>query len=234
VCAAVGRVCFSSPVVATRHGRVTRDFTNRLNNITLQLQIHRAYLRRMQRSEKQIAKSKGVTTPAGRRISSRNDKRLTLLARAVLFEGESRSGFPDLVASYGLNFNLPQPSEKDFVERMDVAPTALLNSPRMRAMPAIRDTAGNSAGETVPATLSHNAYSSRTVEIENSQTNLDFDKPHRIRLLQGNWERGERTRNAISQALGPSVPFLSAFIGVHLRPSALDETPFHPVASELH
>jgi hypothetical protein len=42
-------------------------------------------------------------------------------------------------------------------------------------MPAIRDSAGNSAGETVPA------------KNKNNQTNLDFDKPHRIKVLHGNW-----------------------------------------------
>ena len=44
-------------------------------------------------------------------------------------------------------------------------------------MPANRDSAGNAVGETVLA------------NDKNNQTNLDFDKPHRIKVLHGNWDR---------------------------------------------
>ena len=43
-------------------------------------------------------------------------------------------------------------------------------------MLAIPDSAGNSAGKSVPANN------------KNNQTNLDFDKPHRIKVLHGNLE----------------------------------------------
>jgi hypothetical protein len=107
---------------------VTTILINKINNIHIQLPNLRAYCHRMPISEKRLAAnranaqlSRGPTSAAGKRISSRNGARKSALSSVILIDGESAARFDALLREYESEFQPTTPTERAFVENMVIA-----------------------------------------------------------------------------------------------------------------
>jgi len=107
---------------------VTRDFTNRLINMTIQLQIPGPYSNRMELTEKRLAanranakRSTGPKSISGRRNSARNSLRHGILAKAVVIDGESLEAFLELLASITAEYPPATDTEDTWVDKAATA-----------------------------------------------------------------------------------------------------------------